>query len=181
MATMELGASFDLETTNLDAAYGRILVASIKPWDKPVVSFAVDEASSNDYDVCAQTLDELNNYSVLIAHNGVLFDRAFLNARALANGLRPLNPNQKVIDPWMVAKRYMKMNRNSLDALTHHVGLDEGKMHLPPEVWVRAALDHDEEALITLVQRCESDVRILEELTRRMLYLTRTINAFGSA
>ena len=144
-------------------------------------SFVVDHASHDDSDITRQLIDRLNNFSVLIAHNGIRFDVPMLNTRALAAGIRGLSPGIKHIDPCKIAWRHLNMQRNSLDAIAAFLQLDEGKYHIGPEVWVRAALDRDKQAMKTLVERCESDVRVLEDVASYFLPLTRSFNGWGSA
>ena len=126
-------------------------------------------------------ITELKKYSILIAHNGLYFDVRFLDGRALEYGLPVIGPNHKLIDPCQIARKHLNLRRNSLDAIAMHLKLNEQKMHLEPEVWVRAGLDNDEEAMETLVERCHSDVRVLEEIAARIFPLTRNINPWGSA
>ena len=92
-----------------------------------------------------------------------------------------ISPEHKLIDPCQIARRQLNLPRNSLDSMAMLMQLEEQKMHLLPSVWVRAALDHDEEAMQTLMERCLSDVRVLEDLAAHVLPLTRNINPFGSA
>ena len=177
----QLACTFDLETWGLDPVYGRLLVAVIKPWQQDTMVFQQKVASSDDSAITKAVVEELNKYAILIAHNGMYFDVRFLNGRALQYGLPVINPNHKLIDPCQIARKHLNLPRNSLDAIAKHMQLDEQKMHIGPEVWVHAALDHDKEAMATLVERCESDVRVLEAIAARALPLTRSINAFGSA
>ena len=86
-----------------------------------------------------------------------------------------------MVDPYLVARKHLNMRRNSLDALAEHMHLDEQKMHLSPEVWVKAALDHDEKAMKTLVARCVSDCAVLEQLATRILPMVGNITPWGSA
>ena len=176
-----LAASFDIETTGLEPAYARVLMCSIKPWGESATLLRADVASSDDSALVEEIISELSQYAILFAHNGVFFDRAFLNARALQYNLPLLDPKGLLFDPWRIAKRQLNMGRNSLDSLAQHLGLEEQKMHLPPSVWVRAGLDHDEDAMKLLGERCISDTNVLEELAERVLGLAGNITPWGSA
>lgn len=181
---MELAVSYDLETFGLDPAYGRILCASVKPWNGELYTFTRDigKTGSDDAKLVADVIEYLNQFSIHITFNGVFYDKKYLNGRALANGQDTvIGPSHKQIDPYQIARLHLNLKRNSLDAVSTLLNLSEGKMHLPPDVWVRAALDHDKAAYTTLIERCESDVRILEEVAKKALPMTRLINAFGSA
>jgi uncharacterized protein YprB with RNaseH-like and TPR domain len=176
-----LAASFDIETYGLDPIYGRVLIGSIRPWHKKPITFRAEHASSDDSALVADIIGELSKYAILFAHNGMWFDRAFLNGRALAYGQPILDVKGKLVDPYQIARKHLNTKRNSLDALASHFHLTEQKMHLSPEVWVKAALDHDENAIKTLVKRCESDTKVLEQLVERVLPLMGNITPWGSA
>ena len=177
-AVPQLACTFDLETFGLDPVFGRLLVGVVKPWHGPEKIFRVTRASADDSAIVEAIVEELSKYAILCAHNGMYYDVRFLNGRALAYDLPVLNPNHKLIDPCQIARKHLNLNRNSLDAIAVHMGLSEQKMHLDPIVWTRAAMDHSEEDMQTLVDRCSSDVRVLEEIAARVLPLTRSINAF---
>ena len=178
---MDLICSYDIETTNLNAAWGRVLCVVVKPWGRKEEVFRMTRASSDDRRVVEAAIHRLNDFSVHIAHNGRNFDRPFLNGRATMLGIEGLKTGQKLIDPCVIARRHLRTGSNSLDALSQHFGLEEGKYHIPPEVWVKAALDHNREAMLTLVERCKSDCRVLEGVAKHLLPYVGNINAHGSA
>ena len=176
-----LAASFDLESYGLDPVYGRLLCGVVKPWGEKPKVYRLAYACSDDSKLVTELVDELSQYAVLFAHNGLFYDRAMLNGRALAYGLPVLDSHAKMVDPYLVARKHLNMRRNSLDALAEHMHLDEQKMHLSPEVWVKGALDHDEKAMKTLVARCVSDCAVLEQLATRILPMVGNITPWGSA
>jgi hypothetical protein len=133
-----LAASFDLESFGLDPIYGRLLCGVVKPWGEAPKIFRMNRASSDDSELVKMLVEELSTYSILFAHNGLFHDRAFLNGRALHYDLPILDTGAKLVDPYLVAKKHLNMKRNSLDALAEHFALEEQKMHLNPEVWVKA-------------------------------------------
>jgi hypothetical protein len=97
--TMITIATFDIETSHLCADFGVILCAAVKPHikgAKPEV-FRGDELNpdwdtkrSNDKPVVRSLLDALNDYDVLIAHNGLKFDLPFIRTRLAKWNLKPL-------------------------------------------------------------------------------------------
>ena len=176
-----LAASFDLESYGLEPTYGVLLCGVVKPWGGEPKLFRVEQVSSDDSGLVRALVEELSKYAILLAHNGVFYDRKMLNARALKWNLPILDPRGKMIDPVQVARRHLNMRRNSLDALADYFELSEQKMHVPAQVWVRAALDHSEADLATICARCESDVLVLEELSTRVLGLVGSVNFWGSA
>lgn len=173
-------ATFDLETYGLEPIFGRLLCGVVKPWGEEAKVFRVNRASADDSKLVSDLVKELNRYNVLIAHNGLYFDKQFLNGRALAFNQDIVDVNVKMIDPYVLAKKNLNMRRNSLDSISEFFGLEERKMHVDAETWVKAALDHDEECMEILIERCTSDVVVLEMLASRVLKLTRNLTPWGS-
>ena len=178
--TTGLAASFDIETFGLDPVYGRVLLGVVKPWGQEPKVFRMKRAANDDSKVVKELIEESENYAILFAHNGLFFDRAMLNGRALHHGLKTLSNKGKLVDPCLIARKHLNLRRNSLDSLAAHLELDEQKMHLAPEVWVKAVFDHDEKSMKILVERCISDCAVLEQLATVILPLVGNINPWGS-
>ena len=83
-------ATFDIETTNLNADFGVVLCGVVLPHDsraRPIV-FRADQINkrwaqcrSDDSGVVRAITAELSKYDVLIAHNGARFDIPYLKTR----------------------------------------------------------------------------------------------------
>ena len=114
-------ASFDLETSSLLADFGIVLCGVVKPWNEPPIVFRVDDlhgkVSSDDSVLVRRLIAELSQYLILVAHNGVMFDRKFLNARAVKAKIEPLNPRGRIIDPVWLARKHLNLRSNSLEAV----------------------------------------------------------------
>lgn len=174
-------ASFDLEMTNLKANFGVVICGVVKPYKEEAKVFCVPRVTSNDRKIVAQLVDELNQYTILIAHNGVRFDRPFLNSRAVKWGLPVLNPQGKMYDPVQVARRKLALSWNGLESLALFLGCQNRKYETVGDLWLRAALDHDREALDEIVKHCIADVLVLDEVAERLEPLVGIINSWGSA
>ncbi len=185
--TTPLIASFDLETTNLDPMFGILLCAVIKPWgldDKVVL--VNEERGADDGIVVRRTLEELQKYEILVAHNGVFFDRKYINGRALYHGYKPLNPRGKLIDPWRIAKNHLNFRGNSLDRLSDFLGCEHSKTVVDGETWNRAGFERGytergDAALRYVVDHCVRDVDVLEEVADKMREFIGNIHSWGSA
>src|SRR5256885_4482620 len=106
---------WDLECSSLSGMMGRILVSGFKPivpseygHSAPYIFRGDDKRFCNkknladDAELAVATRDELEKFDVVVAHNGILFDRKFLNARLLKVGERPLHPIFFVDTMWIV-------------------------------------------------------------------------------
>jgi uncharacterized protein YprB with RNaseH-like and TPR domain len=148
---------FDLETSSLDADFGVLLCAVVKPAGGPYKTFRADRLNpswarrrSDDSAILRAVAAELERYDVWCAHNGAWFDVPFLRARLLRWGL-PALPTRKLVDPVQLARRKLRLSGNSLRTVARHLGA-AAKRELEPTVWQRAALDGD---------RAEMDQRAL--------------------
>lgn len=185
---MLTAATFDLETTSLNADFGIVLCGVILPHDsraKPIV-FRGDKSNpkwatkrSDDSKLVAEIADELAKYDVLIAHNGQRFDLPFLRTR-LAKWHLPPMPKKKLIDPVLIARNQLKMSWNSLEKLADMMGCN-AKTEVSGDLWIRAALDGDKKAMDYIVDHCVADVVMLSNVFDKLKSYVSGINTYGSA
>ena len=173
-------AIFDLEMTSLKANFGVIICGVVKPCGGEAKIFRVKQVSTDDRRIVADLVEELNKYTVLVAHNGVRFDRPFLNSRAVKWGLPVLNPTGKLYDPVLVARRKLAISWNGLESLACFLGCKNRKYETVGDLWLRASLDHDKVALDEIVKHCIADVALLDEVAERLEPLIGMINSWGS-
>lgn len=183
-------ACFDIETTNLDPMFGILLCAVVKPWGSTdpdeTKLFVNHQQGADDKDVVEATIEELNKYQVLIAHNGVFFDRKYLNGRALYHQIDLLNPRGKLIDPWRLAKNHLNFRGNSLDRLSDFLGCREKKTVVDGEIWMRAGFERGYtergyDAMEYIKTHCLKDVDVLEEVADKLMPFVGNIQSWGSA
>lgn len=180
-------ATFDIETTGLNAAFGRILCCCVMSYDpQEIKTFRADEypawkagRRSDDYEITAEIMAYLEEFDILIAHNGVKFDLPFIRTRALAHGLPPLHP-LKIVDPVLTARKALRMQSNSLDAIAKHLGAPDQKTPLLPETWARAQMDDDKSAMDSIVEHCVADVKVLDYVAHAIRGYVKTIDSIGS-
>ena len=186
---LPLVASFDIECTGLDPMFSIGLCGVVKPWGaakKDVKLFRNYEQGANDSEFIEAIIEELEQYSILVAHNGVFFDRKYLNGRALYHGLAPLNPRGKMVDPWRLAKNHLNFRGNSLDRLSDYLGCREKKTVVDGEIWMRAGYERGytergEAAMEYIIEHCLKDVDVLEEVASKLWVFTGNIHPWGSA
>lgn len=165
---------FDLETTGFDANRGHIMCAAAA-WvgDEYLYSWRIDETPGygsspesffNDGAIVKELVEMCNEADAVCAYYGDYgrFDVPYLNTRALANGLSPTAP-LTVIDPHKTARRSLKLARNSLDAVASLLNTPHQKQHLPWADWLVAQYG-SAKALSKLVEYCENDVLVLEDV-----------------
>lgn len=162
-------AYWDLETTDLGAWTGDLLVASIVDQYGRATTrdrFEFEQASPLDQKgLAVWTRDELEKYDMAVAWNGLNFDIGFLNAKLSFYGQRPLR-RMLHIDPMykMRGGRYgMRIGSSKLKNVALYFDTPDKKPDVAPEVWRRA--DHgDADALRELRVRCEADCQVMRQI-----------------
>lgn len=181
-------AVFDLETFSLDRGWGVLMVGCILVHGGPkpeLHTFDLTQTStwpgvrSEDGELAAKIIKVLADCHVAFAHNGARYDQPWLNSIALKYGMPPLQI--KLIDPVQVARRKYRIGSNSLSNLASFLGIEEQKMPLPAEVWRTALFNNDQASWELLRQRCESDVRLLNQVASRVVRDVGMIDYQGSA
>lgn len=175
---------FDLETTNLNADFGVILCAVVKPANGEPIVFRGDSYAnwkrrrSDDSKIVRDIVKTLLNYDIWCAHNGARFDVPFLRSRMLRAGMEPL-PAKKLVDPVLLARSKLKLSYNSLEKVAEHLGCNS-KTEVRPEMWLRASLDGSREAMNYIVEHCVQDVLVLEKVIGRLKEYSTNFNSWGS-
>ena len=176
-------ATYDIETSALSANFGIVLCAVVKPWQGECKVFRIDElpgaTRSDDTKLVAAIIEELNQYMILVAHNGVKFDRVFLNTRATKNGTTLLNPRGNMIDPVILARKYLRMSYNGLDTIAQYFQTSHQKTPVMGHLWIQAVIDRDEVALQEIINHCMEDVYVLEEVAEKLVPFVGKINEWG--
>ena len=181
-------AIFDLETSSLYANTGIVLCCQIKTFGhKEVKTIRADKfpnwktKKSDNRRVVGDIMDALDDYDILVAHNGQYFDKAWLNSACLKYGLRPSLRWRKFVDPVQSARRHMRMARNSLVSLIDYFDLQESKTSLRFKHWLQASLDGDQRSMDVISHHCKMDVVTLEKIYDIMRPLIIKIDERGSS
>lgn len=165
---------FDIETTNLKADIGVCLVCSILSYPSmDMTTYRItDFARKHELDdrrIVEAARDKLVQHHVLCGWYSKGFDIPFLNARLVQNGLTKI-PNHLHWDPIYQYKGWhgLQVGSSSLKNVADFYRLEEQKMAVSKDIWKRAGAVN-REALEVLVDRCESDVRVLARIAQKTL------------
>lgn len=180
-------AVYDLETSDLYANIGVVLVGGIVIWGPDnLYLFSARQYDawkrgqrSDDREIVCDILAVLETCDIHIAHNGCEFDRKFLNGRAAEHHLPPVHP-QKIYDPCLLGRKNLGLRSNRLDAMGDHLGIDVGKTPFVSKIWRKAALDGDEDCMNYIEQHCVADVIGLAKLARELAPWVKELNSIGS-
>lgn len=164
---------FDLETTSLTGHFGRLLCASVLSYPSmDIKTYRWDDYSKSiakDGDLAVAIRDAIESHDISCGYFSKGFDIGFLNARLAASGHRTLK-RMPHFDPMWGYKgwRGLKIGSASMKNVADYLGLDEQKFDVPKSVWA-AANAGDVDALETIIERCESDVRVTMRIAKHCL------------
>lgn len=171
----------DLETYGHDFAanMGYITVGSYK-WlgENRVYTVTRDNPSKwtktpeNDKKICKKMADIIGEADVTVTWNGTGFDYKFLQARMLHHDLGALKYAGHE-DLLMTARKRLGMRPRSLEEVGRFLKCKEQKQKVPKEVWLSVGRG-DPRALKVWMSRCESDVKLLEEIYFKLGPLSET-------
>lgn len=165
---------FDLETANLTGDYGKILVASLKPYGKKPITWNIhpDIGSPSEEHLVAEVRDALESFPIWVSYYGKMFDVPMLRSRLLFFKQRNVEPRHH-LDMYFMLKSKVLTSRRSQAHYLRWLDMPEQKMDLSPAEWGEAM--ESPKAMRKLVARCESDVRGLEQLYKNTRHLVVNI------
>lgn len=127
----------------------------------------VKELKNKDDERITRSIWELiEEADVIIAHNLHKFDEKKLKTRFLKHNLGTPSPYQ-TIDTLLHLRKQFGITSNKLDYVASNFLGIEGKMETPRGLWQRC-MEGDYEALVTMDEYCQQDVRVLEDVYLRI-------------
>ena len=169
---------WDIETTDLKASFGRIICGSVyHVQSNKMVTFRLDkyvraktaEGMHDDQQICVDIRNEIEKANVTCGWYSKGFDIPMLNTRLIKHGDRRLKSMLHLDAIWYAKGwRGIKPNGASLAAVAEFFGLEESKQKVDADTWIDAR--HGSRKAMDIIQeRCESDVRLTQEVTERLL------------
>jgi len=162
---------FDIEATGLKGDYNTILVVSVKPYHSDPVSFNVSQIG-NDQKVIREAGEFLNEFDCWVTYYGKGFDVPMINTRKLKWGQEPLAKKHH-LDMFFTLKSKTVMARKSMAQFAGLLELHDQKMGVSPNVWTEVLGNPSGKAMKTMIERCESDCAVLQQLydkTKHLVY-----------
>lgn len=109
----------------------------------------------------------LDTADAVLHYNGRHFDIPYLNKEFLLAGLTPPSPYRQ-IDLYSTVKKRFRFPSNKLDYVAKAMGFEGKVSHEGHELWVKV-MAGNEDARTRMQEYNEQDVRLLEQMYRRLL------------
>lgn len=162
----------DIEATGLRGDYNSVLVVSIKPYKGRPTSFSIQQPG-NDQRVVREAKEALQRLDCWVTYYGKGFDLPMLNTRLLKWNAGPIERRHHV-DLYYTLKHNLLTARKSQSHLLSWLGTPEQKMTVGADTWNEIVRD-TQAAMPTMIKRCESDVKGLQDLYEKTKHLIRDI------
>jgi uncharacterized protein YprB with RNaseH-like and TPR domain len=177
---------YDLETTDLDAGFGEILMMGYQWWDESepqligindFPGWKKPHYNDRDYQLCKSIYKIMGKADLIIGHFSSRFDHPFIQTRMLKHKLPPI-PDTPQIDTWKIAKKQLRLRSNRLGVIAEALGCDQQKGKVDASVW-RMAKGHDEEAIRIIGDYCLQDIRTQKSITERLLPVAKSVGSLN--
>jgi len=116
----------------------------------------------SDKEVLLNLWKLLDTADVIIAHNGINFDRKKINARFIINGIKPPSP-YRVIDTLEVCRKEFAFTSNRLNDVAQFLNLGKKAETGGFQLW-KNCLEGDRESWKKMVDYCKNDIILLEKV-----------------
>ena len=163
-------ACFDLETTNLRANFGRLIVACFAELnnDNVVIMRADDKKYrckniGDDSKLALAVKEYLEECWMWVGYNSKMYDIPFLNTRLMLADEKPVDRRLHADLLYYCRRPHLNLNNARLDTVAKTFRLKEQKTVLDPDIWVNAMM-LDKEALDYVAEHCVQDVLVLKEV-----------------
>lgn len=124
------------------------------------------DSNQDDRILVEEFVKVLNSADYSIAHNGDNFDIKHIKTRALVHGIKT-HPTYTTVDTLKIARSYFKFPSNRLDDLGDFLGLGR-KIRTDMTLWDRIILEKCPKALEEMIEYCEQDVFLLEDVYKKL-------------
>jgi DNA polymerase III epsilon subunit-like protein len=156
--------------------YAKIICISYKWHGEDAVHSLKWDEKQDDRDMLSEFMDIMDSADESVAHNGDKFDEKWLRTRCIYHSISAL-PKYKTLDTLKKARQGFVFPSNRLDEIGKYLGVGR-KIYTEPDLWKRVWQDNDRKALEDMVQYCNQDVILLEDVFNVMNpYISNNTNA----
>ncbi len=171
---------WDIESTGLKGDFATILCIGYKWYGEEKVhvisitdykeKFEADP--TNDGPLIKDFMKVFAEADMSITYFGIGFDRKMFYTKLLEHSL-PLPANIPMVDLFFTVKSNTSLSRKSLDNVAHFLRCATQKTKVDGRIWKKAMAGH-RGSIKYIIDHCEKDVIVLEEVYERLRPLVRT-------
>lgn len=132
-------------------------------WEGGEVKTLTWDKNQCDKKMLTKFIKIMNKADELVAHNGDKFDVKWIKGRCLYHRI-PVPQKFTTIDTCTQARKQFGLNSNKLDYIAGYLGLGHKLEHGGFKLWREVVLHKSRTAMATMVEYCERDVELLEQV-----------------
>jgi hypothetical protein len=140
----------------------KIICISYKWEDSDKIYSLKWDENQCDKQMLIDFIQQANQADELIAHNGDRFDIKWIRTRCIFHRI-PMFPQYKTLDTLKKAKNGFNFNSNKLDYIAQFLGVGAKVKHSGFDMW-KKVMKNDPEAMDEMVNYCEGDIIVLEDV-----------------
>ena len=140
----------------------KIICISYKWEDSDKIYSLKWDKNQCDKQMLIDFIEQANQADELIAHNGDKFDIKWIRTRCIFHRI-PMFPQYKTLDTLKKAKNGFNFNSNKLDYIAQFLGVGAKVKHSGFDMW-KKVMKNDPEAMDKMVNYCEGDIIVLEDV-----------------
>jgi len=144
----------------------KIICISYKWENEDKVNTLTWDKDQNDKQMLIDFMKIINSADEVIGHNSDRFDLKWLRTRCIFHRV-PMFPSYRTLDTLKKARSGFNFNSNKLDYIARFLGVGAKLKHEGFSMW-KKVLNGDSEALKRMVEYCEKDVIVLEDVYRTL-------------
>jgi DNA polymerase elongation subunit (family B) len=134
--------------------------------DEEKVYYLTWDKEQNDKAMLEKFVKEMAKADIIIGHNSDKFDETWVRTRCIFHRI-PALPKYKSLDTLKIARKGFNFNSNRLNYIGQYLGLGE-KIKTEFDLWKRIVLQNDKKALKYMVEYCQQDVNLLEQVYKEL-------------
>lgn len=144
----------------------RAIICISYKWGHEDVVHSLSWNKGDDSKMLKQFSEIMNSADIVIGHNSDNFDIKWIRTRCLFYGIE-LKCKFNAIDTLKLSRQGFKFNSNRLDYISKFLG-NTGKKATGYDLWKSIVLENNKQAMNTMVDYCENDVLILEDVYTKL-------------
>jgi hypothetical protein len=154
---------YNLTLTPDNIIYERKIICISYKWEDSEKIYSLKwDKNQCDKQMLIDFIKQANQADELIAHNGDRFDIKWIRTRCIFHRI-PMFPQYKTLDTLKKAKNGFNFNSNKLDYIAQFLGVGAKVKHSGFDMW-KKVMKNDPEAMDEMVNYCEGDIIVLEDV-----------------
>ena len=166
-------SGYNISVTPENIIEERKIICICYKWENENKVYSLDWGIlRDDYVMMEEFLKVLEEADEVVGHNSDTFDIKWFRTRCLFHGFTSMS-HVKSVDTLKIARNKFKFNSNKLDYISKFLGF-EGKTSAPYDLWKKLMRNNDKESLKKMISYCKNDVKILEQVYKKLSNYTDT-------